>query len=118
MGLGSNNIINYTINFINDCFRFNGTALLERLRNKRMVFVGDSLNRGQWVSMVCLLQTSMANSSRKSFSMHNNGSNLIKFKVKVSFLLVPFILLCSSLICTYMCVYIYILYLYKSRTAS
>ncbi|KAF5953698.1 hypothetical protein HYC85_006554 [Camellia sinensis] len=34
-----------------DLPRFNATALLERLRNKRLVFVGDSLNRGQWVSM-------------------------------------------------------------------
>ncbi|CAN1820582.1 Protein trichome birefringence-like 34 [Linum perenne] len=31
--------------------RFNATVLLERLRNKRLVYVGDSLNRGQWVSM-------------------------------------------------------------------
>ncbi|KAL1819176.1 hypothetical protein DCAR_0415410 [Daucus carota subsp. sativus] len=35
--------------------RFNGTVLLERLRDKRMVFVGDSLIRGQWVSIACLV---------------------------------------------------------------
>ncbi|GLT78897.1 hypothetical protein SLA2020_504150 [Shorea laevis] len=34
---------------------FNVTLMLETLRGKRMMFVGDSLNRGQFVSMVCLL---------------------------------------------------------------
>ncbi|KAE8724356.1 Protein trichome birefringence-like 32 [Hibiscus syriacus] len=38
-----------------DIPRFNATLMLESLRGKRMMFVGDSLNRGQFVSMVCLL---------------------------------------------------------------
>lgn len=60
--------------------RFNATALLKRLRNKRLVFVGDSLNRGQWVSMVCLVDTVIP---PKLKSMHTNGS-LITFKAIVS----------------------------------
>ncbi|XP_052173462.1 protein trichome birefringence-like 34 [Diospyros lotus] len=59
-----------------DLPRFNATALLERLRNKRLVFVGDSLNRGQWVSMVCLVETSI---DARLKSMHTSGS-LITFK--------------------------------------
>ncbi|PIA59569.1 hypothetical protein AQUCO_00400450v1 [Aquilegia coerulea] len=56
--------------------RFNATALLERLRGKRLVFVGDSLNRGQWVSMVCLVESVVPPALK---SMHTNGS-LITFK--------------------------------------
>ncbi|XP_058110400.1 protein trichome birefringence-like 33 [Magnolia sinica] len=35
----------------------NATFVWEMLRGKRMMFVGDSLNRGQYVSMVCLLHS-------------------------------------------------------------
>ncbi|XP_070023522.1 protein trichome birefringence-like 34 isoform X2 [Nicotiana tabacum] len=47
----------------NDCDlpRFNATAMLEKLRNKRVVYVGDSLNRNQWVSMVCILESEIPN---------------------------------------------------------
>ncbi|KAJ3676349.1 hypothetical protein LUZ60_003761 [Juncus effusus] len=37
--------------------RFDAKEFLERLRNKRMMFVGDSLNRNQWESMICLVQS-------------------------------------------------------------
>lgn len=59
-----------------DLPRFNATALLERLRNKRLVFVGDSLNRNQWVSMVCLVDSAISPPFK---TMHNNGSvNIFK----------------------------------------
>ncbi|KAI5055815.1 hypothetical protein GOP47_0029336 [Adiantum capillus-veneris] len=44
--------------------RFNGAHLLEMLRGKRMVFVGDSLNRNQWESMLCMLRESLPDKSR------------------------------------------------------
>ncbi|CAI8601119.1 unnamed protein product [Vicia faba] len=63
-----------------DLPRFNATTLLEKLRNKRLVFVGDSLNRGQWVSMVCLVESSIP-STLKSMHTIANGSLTI-FKAK------------------------------------
>ncbi|GMH26540.1 hypothetical protein Nepgr_028383 [Nepenthes gracilis] len=64
-----------------DLPRFNGTTLLEWLRNKRLVFVGDSLNRGQWMSMVCLVGKIIPPSLK---SMNINGS-LFTFKAIVSY---------------------------------
>ncbi|XP_062190882.1 protein trichome birefringence-like 8 isoform X2 [Phragmites australis] len=36
-------------------FRFNAKEMLERSRNGRIVFAGDSIGRNQWESMVCML---------------------------------------------------------------
>ncbi|XP_077213673.1 protein trichome birefringence-like 33 isoform X1 [Tasmannia lanceolata] len=38
-------------------YSFNATFMWEMLRGKRMMFVGDSLNQGQFISMVCLLHS-------------------------------------------------------------
>ncbi|XP_022017084.1 protein trichome birefringence-like 34 isoform X2 [Helianthus annuus] len=37
--------------------RFDAKVILRRLRGKRIIFVGDSVNRNQWLSMVCMLQS-------------------------------------------------------------
>ncbi|XP_076937165.1 protein trichome birefringence-like 2 [Bidens hawaiensis] len=42
----------------------NATDFLERLRGKKMVFVGDSLNRNMWESLVCILRHSLKNKKR------------------------------------------------------
>ncbi|KNA07360.1 hypothetical protein SOVF_172640 [Spinacia oleracea] len=39
---------------------FNGIDMMERLKNKRVIIVGDSLNRNMWESLACLLYTSIS----------------------------------------------------------
>ncbi|KAK8458004.1 hypothetical protein SEVIR_3G282800v4 [Setaria viridis] len=48
---------------------FDAARLLESLRGKRMLFVGDSLGRGQFASMVCLLQAAIPDAGARSFWM-------------------------------------------------
>lgn len=45
-------------------FSLNATDFLERLRGKKLVFVGDSLNRNMWESLVCILRDSIKNKKR------------------------------------------------------
>ncbi|CAI9092959.1 OLC1v1028344C1 [Oldenlandia corymbosa var. corymbosa] len=42
----------------------NATDFLERLRGQKLVFVGDSLNRNQWESLVCMLRHSIPDKKR------------------------------------------------------
>lgn len=58
--------------------------MLESLRGKRMMYVGDSLNRGQYVSMICLLHSLIPEDEK---SMETFGS-LTVFTAKVT-VLVP-----------------------------
>ncbi|CAM8948804.1 unnamed protein product [Rhodiola kirilowii] len=44
--------------------RFDPLKLLEVLRNKRLMFVGDSIQRGQFESMVCLVQSVIPDGSK------------------------------------------------------
>lgn len=50
----------------NDCDipSLNATDFLERLRGKRLLFVGDSLNRNMWESLVCILRHVIVNKNR------------------------------------------------------
>jgi len=60
--------------------RFNASLMLETLRGKRMMYVGDSLNRGMFVSMICLLHRLIPEDQK---SIKTNGS-LTVFTAKVN----------------------------------
>ncbi|KAK9170363.1 hypothetical protein Syun_002503 [Stephania yunnanensis] len=46
-----------------DLPRFNASDLLQRSENKRIVFVGDSIGRNQWESLICMLAQGVSNHS-------------------------------------------------------
>uniref|UniRef100_A0A8R7K0X0 Trichome birefringence-like N-terminal domain-containing protein n=2 Tax=Triticum urartu TaxID=4572 RepID=A0A8R7K0X0_TRIUA len=75
---------------------FNPTQMLETLRNKRMMFVGDSLNRGQFTSMVCLLQSAIPSPDAKSFEMSADQQHTVftarEYNATVEFYWAPFLL--------------------------
>ncbi|KAJ8899374.1 hypothetical protein K2173_018348 [Erythroxylum novogranatense] len=43
--------------------RFDARLMLEKLRNRRVVFVGDSVGRNQWESLLCILASAVPNDS-------------------------------------------------------
>uniref|UniRef100_A0A0D9VT76 Uncharacterized protein n=1 Tax=Leersia perrieri TaxID=77586 RepID=A0A0D9VT76_9ORYZ len=44
--------------------RFDAKKMLDMLRGKRLVFIGDSINRNQWESMMCLLRGAVSDPAR------------------------------------------------------
>lgn len=62
--------------------RFNGTHMLDKLRNKRMIIVGDSLNRNMWESLACLLYISIP-SSRVQVNAQDLVYKVLKAKVHI-----------------------------------
>ncbi|KAG1338450.1 protein trichome birefringence-like 11 [Cocos nucifera] len=60
-----------------DLPRFDAKKMLERLRNRRLVFVGDSIGRNQWESLLCMLSIAVPDQS----SIYEvNGSPITKHK--------------------------------------
>ncbi|KAI3870908.1 hypothetical protein MKW92_035463 [Papaver armeniacum] len=47
-----------------DLPRFNATDFLERLRGKKLMLIGDSMNRNQFESILCLLREGLLDKSR------------------------------------------------------
>ncbi|CAF1935351.1 unnamed protein product [Brassica oleracea var. botrytis] len=60
-----------------DLPRFNARDFLERSRNGRIVFVGDSIGRNQWESLLCMLSQAVSN---KSEIYEVNGNPISKHK--------------------------------------
>lgn len=62
--------------------RFDGKAIVERLKGKRLLFVGDSVNRNQWDSMMCMLHSSIP--GKKKLNMGGLNHTLYSFRSIVS----------------------------------
>ncbi|KAK9715968.1 hypothetical protein RND81_06G202400 [Saponaria officinalis] len=76
----------------NDCDlkRWNVTEMWEKLRGKKLMFVGDSLNRGQWISLVCLLSTVIPAEKRSmSPNAHLTIFRAEEYNASIEFLWAP-----------------------------
>ncbi|CAN1812119.1 Protein trichome birefringence-like 33 [Linum perenne] len=78
--------------------RFNASLMLETLRGKRMMYVGDSLNRGQFLSMVCLLHRLIPNESAKSMKTYDSLTVFTAkdYNATIEFYWAPFLLESNS----------------------
>ncbi|CAN0892583.1 Protein trichome birefringence-like 10 [Linum grandiflorum] len=52
--------------------RFDAKLMLENLRNKRLVFVGDSVGRNQWESLLCMLSSAVPANSSSIYEVNGN----------------------------------------------
>nr|XP_016451782.1 PREDICTED: protein trichome birefringence-like 33 [Nicotiana tabacum] len=73
--------------------RFNASLMLETIRGKRMMFVGDSLNRGQFTSLICLIHKVIPDNAK---SLHKVDSFTIftakDYNATIEFYWAPFLL--------------------------
>ena len=61
--------------------------MLQLLRGKRLVFVGDSLNRNMWESLICILRNAVKNKHNvfeANGRVHFRGEAAYSFIFKVS----------------------------------
>ncbi|KAL4557836.1 hypothetical protein LXL04_036030 [Taraxacum kok-saghyz] len=58
--------------------KFDGKAIVEKLKGKRLLFVGDSVNRNQWDSMMCMLHSSIP--GKKKLNMGGLNRTLYSFR--------------------------------------
>ncbi|MCL7045097.1 hypothetical protein MKW94_030235 [Papaver nudicaule] len=65
--------------------RFDANDLLERSRNGRIVFVGDSIVRNQWESMLCMLAGTISTNQTSTDIYEENGNPINKHQEFLSF---------------------------------
>lgn len=79
--------------------RLDGSHMLELLRGKRLVFVGDSLNRNMWESLICILRNSVKDQKKvyEEFGRHHFRAEASysfvfeDYKFTVEFFVAPFL---------------------------
>ncbi|TVU06605.1 hypothetical protein EJB05_49829 [Eragrostis curvula] len=78
--------------------KFNATEMLERSRNGRIVFAGDSIGRNQWESMVCMLAVAapaggVREQSGKPISRHKGYLSMVfaEYNLSVEYYRAPMI---------------------------
>ncbi|PSS32695.1 Protein trichome birefringence-like [Actinidia chinensis var. chinensis] len=82
-----------------DCIlpRFSPTIALEKLRGKRLMFVGDSLQRNQWESFVCLVEFVIPDDGK---SMRRGRSHSVftvkEYNATIEFYWAPFLVESNS----------------------
>lgn len=75
-----------------DIPRFNGLDFLVKMRGKRVMYVGDSLGRNQWQSLICMISAAVPHAQTQII----NGDPISTFKfldygVSVSFYRTPYL---------------------------
>ncbi|XP_062205235.1 protein trichome birefringence-like 42 [Phragmites australis] len=73
--------------------RLGGAEALELCRNKRLVFVGDSLNRNMWEPLACILYTAVLDRSRTRI-INDAGLEIFRamdYNCSVEFIWSPFL---------------------------
>ncbi|KAK8914163.1 hypothetical protein KSP39_PZI024392 [Platanthera zijinensis] len=80
-----------------DLPNFEASMLLHSLRNKRLMFVGDSIQRTQWESMVCLVQSVVPDASKLVYKAPPRKVFVAKeFNASIEFYWAPFIVESNS----------------------
>ncbi|XP_056856364.1 protein trichome birefringence-like 30 isoform X2 [Raphanus sativus] len=72
--------------------RFDAKLLLEKLRGKKLMFIGDSIHYNQWQSMVCMVQSTISSGTKTlSHTAQMSIFNTEEYNTTISFYWAPFL---------------------------